>query len=229
MRAQGIWLPNSAYASQLATDKFFIYQCLANHNLPIPKTLLLRTTVGLENNDFSPLSVNCDYILDSLTLPVVIKVVSGTAGKGIILRKTVAELQDIVDMLQTVKATTPILVQEYIECNYSDIRIWLIGGKAHTTVQCMAKPGSFKSNLIAGGSAAIFLLTPELCEIAETAAQLIGLTDYDSVDVLPAADGYKICEVQNYPNFKDAEAQTNKKVAEAQIEHFITQAKKNKV
>ena len=57
---------NSSDGIETAKDKLYTQQVLAQHHLPIPKTMLAKNPI------------NVDYIEDRIDFPIVVKTLSGT-------------------------------------------------------------------------------------------------------------------------------------------------------
>lgn len=202
-------LLNAAQSIENSKDKLRAIQLLSQNNIPIPKTMLGRF----------PMST--DFIRKEFRFPVVVKIISGSEGKGIVLCENKNQLQDILDLTeQSSEGKQNIIIQEFIsESRGRDIRVLVIGGRAIGAMLRKGKKGSFKSNFSAGGTVELFPLNSDLEWIAVQSAQAVGL-DIAGVDILMGKDEYKVSEVNSAPYFEGFEASTGINVPE-EIFHFL--------
>ena len=127
----GCLILNTLKSTEIARDKMLTMQCLSIHGLPIPKTLLAKFPMNLET------------IKREFTYPIIIKKVSGSQGKGIIKVDSHAQLEDLVDMLDTGK---PLIFQEFIEASTGkDLRVFVIGGRVVGAMMRIAAKGKLQS------------------------------------------------------------------------------------
>lgn len=194
----GVFVLNTADAIAKAKDKLHTLQILASRNLPIPKTLLAK------------FPINQQILEKEFTYPFVMKKISGSLGKGVLLIKTPQQLEDILGLLEDqINNLQPNLIfQEFIKHSQGrDLRVIVIGGKVIGVMQRKAKAGDFRANFNAGGSVSNFKITPEIEWLAIEAANALGL-GIAGVDLLFDTDSYKICEVNSSPQFEGFEQAT---------------------
>lgn len=204
----GVYTCNSSRSIEIAKDKLHIHQLLAQSNLPTPKTILAKFPIDPK------------IIKKELGYPVVVKNVVGTEGKGIYLSPNENSFVDLMDLIYTNNKHANIILQQYISSSKgSDLRIFVIGGKAVAAMKRTAKKG-FKANFTLGGTVEHFELNQALEWVSTEVARLVGL-DVTGIDLLfNESGGFMICEANSSPGFKGMEEVTGKVIAE-QILDFI--------
>ena len=185
----GVYSCNSASAIQNVKDKLLMHQILAYSRLPTPKTMLAKFPVDIS------------VVKREIGVPLIIKNVTGTQGRGVYLCESEEKFSDIMELIYANNENANIIIQEFIETSYGkDLRVFVIGGKVVGCMQRIAKSG-FKANFSIGADAQPFELTPEAEWIATEAARLLNL-DVAGVDLLFGEDGkYLICEANSSPQF----------------------------
>jgi ribosomal protein S6--L-glutamate ligase len=152
--------------------------------------------------------------------PIVLKLLSSTQGKGVVLAETRKAAERLVDAFRGVEAN--FLVQEFVEeAGGADIRVFVIGNKVAGAMRRQAAKGEFRSNLHRGGTASAAKLSAAERDIAKDAAKVLGL-QVAGVDLLQTAEGPKVLEVNSSPGLKGIEAATGKDLAGMVIEHLET-------
>lgn len=148
--------------------------------------------------------------------PLVVKLLSGTQGKGVVLAETAKAAESVIEAFKELQAD--FLVQEFIrEAGGSDIRCFVIGRKVVAAMRRVAPEGEFRSNLHRGGSAELVRLKPIERATAVKAAQCMGLK-VAGVDILRSSRGPLVMEVNSSPGLRGIEGATNRDVARAIIE-----------
>lgn len=202
----GVFLMNAADAIELAKDKLATIQTLASSNVPMPKTLLGKYPLDLE------------VIEREFTFPVILKKISSSMGKGVVLCQDRTQLEDVIDLVHP--SSTNFIIQECIaESLGKDIRVLVVGGRPIGAILRTARQGSFKANFSAGGTVEPFPLSADIEWLAVESARLMGL-DIAGVDLLFDKQGYRICEVNSAPFFEGFEQATQINVPE-EIFHCI--------
>lgn len=213
----GLRLFNSAQAVEVCDDKMRTHLALAGI-VPMPKTV----AAPLCYTDRVPV---CKGFLDRtqqlLGYPVVVKECYGSLGKGVFLAHDRGELETLSAKLQKV----PHLYQQFIaESAGSDLRVIVIGGQAVAAMRRVSQ-GDFRSNAELGGRGEAAELTPACRQIAERAAQALGL-DYCGVDLLLSKDGPLLCEVNSNAFFGTFERVTGINVAGRYAEYIVNAMKR---
>lgn len=193
----GLLVLNSSESILLAKDKMATVQKLAAAGIPVPKTILAKLPLDL------------DLIGKEFGFPLILKKISGTEGKGIVLCKDLAQLRDTSELLDP---NWNIILQECIEDSLGkDVRVMVIGGRAIGAMLRTASQGTFKANYSAGGSVEKCGLTPEMEWLAVESARITGL-DIAGVDLLFDKDSFRVCEVNSAPYFNGFEKATGQNV-----------------
>jgi gamma-F420-2:alpha-L-glutamate ligase len=199
---------NTSYSIDVVKDKLFTQQMLAEKNLPVPKTMLVKFPIDL------------DLIQRKLGFPLIIKTLSGSQGKGVFLSENKKSLADLMHMIEVTNPKASIILQEFIEDSYGrDLRIFTLGGRAIACMERQAPDNDFKANFSSGGTVKPFPLSPELEWLALEATRVLGL-EIGGVDLLFDGDHFKICEVNSSPGFRGLELATGMNIP-AEIFHFM--------
>jgi len=155
--------------------------------------------------------------------PVVLKLLSGTQGRGVVLAETSKAAESVIDAF--VELGADFLVQEFIkEAGGSDIRALVIGRRVVAAMERSAAEGEFRSNLHRGGTARVIKLTPEERATAVKAAQTMGL-HVAGVDLLRSSRGPLIMEVNSSPGLRGIEEASGKDLAGRIIEYVEMHAR----
>jgi ribosomal protein S6--L-glutamate ligase len=143
----------------------------------------------------------------------VVKLLSSTQGKGVVLAETKKAAQSVISAFRGLKAE--FLVQEFVrEAGGTDLRALVVGGKVVAAMRRIAAPGEFRSNLHQGGSAEPVRLRRIERETAERAARAFRLS-LAGVDMLRTEAGPKLLEVNSSPGFEGIETASGRNVARA--------------
>ena len=186
-------LPNSA-SIEASKDKMYANQILAQAGLPIPKTMLTRFPCKAE------------LVEKVVGFPCVLKVVTGSHGKGVYLCETPKQFEDLSELVSSIDFKNSMIIQEYIkESEGRDLRVIVIGGRVVGAMQRKSTDGSFKANISRGGEGTPYDVDDEMEMLAIQVAKTLDL-DIAGVDLLFHSDGYKICEANSAPGFKGFES-----------------------
>ena len=186
-----------------------MHQILAYSKLPTPKTMLAKFPVDIS------------VVKREIGVPLIIKNVTGTQGRGVYLCESEEKFSDIMELIYANNENANIIIQEFIETSYGkDLRVFVIGGKVVGCMQRIAKSG-FKANFSIGADVQPFELTPEAEWIATEAARLLNL-DVAGVDLLFGEDGkYLICEANSSPQFHGLENVVGQRIADDILEYVL--------
>jgi RimK family alpha-L-glutamate ligase len=196
----GVTVVNSSEAVMAARDKLLAHQALAAAGVPFPKTVLAR----------QPSDVAKMVRLVGGP-PVILKLLSGTHGKGVMLGKDLDEIQASLETVWALNQT--LLIQEYMNHDPgADIRVLVAGGRVLGAMRRVAQLGRFRANVHQGARVEEYPLTDELEWIALQATEVMGL-DIAGVDLVPTADGFAVIEVNSAPGFEGFERATGRNVA----------------
>ncbi len=178
-----VYSPVNLRAYQITNHKYYTIKELSNAKIPIVKSSLF----------ISPDSAK--RILKEFGMPLVVKVLSGFAGKGVILVENEKQLNSILDTVRLFDEF--ISAQKFVKGKNSDIRCYVIGKKV-ITIRRIGKQGEWRANVSRGASAEEIAPTKEMRNIALGAAKLLGM-DICAVDLIESKGGLAVIEVNFMP------------------------------
>jgi ribosomal protein S6--L-glutamate ligase len=205
--AKNVITTASSEAIACSRDKLHSLQIMNSNGLPIPNT----TVVSAPEEAFQAIQT-------AGGLPVILKLIRGTQGRGVFLAR---EMHTVISVLRTVqRASEQMLVQEYIrESSGSDIRVIVVGNRCVAAMERTASQGDFRSNLHRGGTAKPIELDEHSRRLAAQAARAHGL-GVAGVDMLLSERGPLLLEVNSSPGLEGIETTTGIDVA-AEIVRYL--------
>jgi len=202
-----VFCANTATGIANSRDKLRSLQILSRFDIGIPPTEFVR-----DRDDVLPAIERVGGA------PVIIKLLEGTQGVGVILAESVKMAQAIIETLQSTKQN--VLVQKFVnESRGRDIRAFVIGDRVVAAMRRVAQGDEFRSNVHRGGQVEATQLDPVYEETAVRAAQIIGLR-IAGVDMLEAASGPSVMEVNSSPGLEGIESATQRDVAGAIVDYL---------
>jgi gamma-F420-2:alpha-L-glutamate ligase len=190
----GVHTLNSSQSIDTVKDKLYTQQILAEHNLPVPKTMLIKYKVDV------------DLVERHLGFPVVVKTISGAQGSGVFLAETKSKFIDLMEMINAYRPNATMILQEFIAASRGvDLRVVTIGGRAIAAMKRTAGDDSFKANYSRGGKVEPYEITPEIEWLATETSRVLNL-DFAGIDLLFDGDHFKICEANSSPGFEGIES-----------------------
>ena len=189
LESLGTFLMTNSTQLMKTWDKLKCGQLLAKAGVNTPKTVLL--------NSRTPITM----VVESLGLPMVVKPVDGSEGRGVCLVNTVEELQKMVDEKDE---DTTLIAQKYISTSKGrDLRVILIGDEVVCAyVRDNTKSGDFRSNVCVGGVSHIVVPPEKAVTLARKARRALDL-NMCGLDLLFEGDGFTIGEVNFLPGIED--------------------------
>lgn len=210
--ATGAHCLNGAVGIGASRDKLLAHQILARAGIRMPLTTFASSPK--DTKSLVALAGNA---------PVVVKLLSSTQGKGVILAETKKAAESLVDAFRGLDAS--FLVQQFVkEAAGSDLRCFVVGNKVIGAIKRTGAEGDFRSNLHQGGTARSVRTTKEERETAKRAAKELGLA-VAGVDMLQSAEGPKVLEVNSSPGLEGIEKATKKDIASVLYEHLERQVR----
>ena len=204
----GVYTLNSSQSIETVRDKLFTQQILAENNLPVPKTMLVKFPIDVA------------LVEQQIGFPVVVKTLAGSQGSGVFLSESKSSFRDLMQLIEATNKTANIILQEFIQPTRGrDLRVLTLGGRVVACMQRTAAEGDFKANFSNGGSVDEFEVTPEIEWLATQTSQLLNL-DMAGIDLLFAGDHFKVCEANSSPGFEGMESCCDLNVADA-VFHFL--------
>jgi ribosomal protein S6--L-glutamate ligase len=211
----GVWPLNESVAIGRSRDKLRCMQLLARAGIGLPVTAFAhdpKQTAEVLKLVGGP--------------PVIIKLIEGTQGIGVVLGETESSAKSVIEAFRG--ANVNILVQEFIrEAEGTDIRVFVVGGRAVAAMQRTGAADDFRSNLHRGGVASAAKITREERATALRAARTLGL-NVCGVDMLRSNHGPVVMEVNSSPGLEGIERATGVDIAAAIIAFLEANAKPNR-
>ena len=199
---------NSSDAIDNVKDKLYTHQILAQSNLDIPKTMLLRYPIDI------------DFVEKNIGFPVIVKKISGSYGRGVFLCEDKKSLKQLVTMAELTKKSYDIIIQEFIKDTWGkDLRVMVVNNKVIGCMMRQATDDDFRANITRGGEGFPYEVNEQIEWLSSESSKALDL-DIAGVDLLFQNGGYKICEVNSNPGFEGMENFTKKNIA-GEIVSFI--------
>ena len=198
--ALGVLTTAGASAIDCSRDKLHSIQRMSRAGLPIPRTAVIARPQAL----FSAIHAVGG-------VPVVIKLIRGTQGRGVVLAKNLATATAVLEKVH--KARRQALVQEYLaESHGRDTRIIVVGDRCIAAMERIAVDGDFRANLHRGGSAVSVTPDAATSTLAVAAARAHGLA-VAGVDLIQSHRGPLLLEVNSSPGLEGIEGVTGVDIA----------------
>lgn len=205
-----VFTANSSTGIGNSRDKLRCMQILSRHQIGMPQTTFVRN-----KSDVLP------AIQRVGGAPVIIKLLEGTQGVGVILADSVKIAEAIIETLHSTRQN--VLVQKFVaESRGRDIRAFVIGDRVVAAMRRTAQGQEFRSNVHRGGTTEAIELDDAYQDAAVRSAQIMGLR-VAGVDMLEAADGPQVMEVNSSPGLEGIEAATRLDIAGAIIDYLAAQ------
>jgi ribosomal protein S6--L-glutamate ligase len=215
LEMQGVYTVSSSIAINRSRDKLRSLQLLARSGVGIPKTIVSRN------------SVDIDDLIDKVGgTPVIIKLARGTHGNGVVLAESKKAAKSVLQAFYlTNEDGTNVLLQEFVEESAgTDIRAFVVGGRVVASMKRQSLDDDFRSNLHKGGEGTVVKLTEQETKMAIKAAKAMGL-NVAGVDLMRSERGPLVLEVNSSPGFA-IEKVTGRNVAGPIIEYIEQNAKR---
>lgn len=212
--ALGVLTTAVASAIARSRDKLQSLQCMNRADLPIPRTAVIAQPKAL----FSAVNAVGG-------LPVVIKLIRGTQGKGVVLARNLATAAAVLDKVH--RAQRQALIQEYLaESQGRDTRVIVVGDRCIAAMERIAVEGDFRANLHRGGSARSITPDEDTSKLALAAAKAHGLS-VAGVDLVQSDRGPLLLEVNSSPGLEGIEGVTGVDIA-GEIIFFLEKRERQK-
>ncbi|MBR5406164.1 MAG: RimK family alpha-L-glutamate ligase [Lachnospiraceae bacterium] len=212
----GFRLYNRADAIKACDDKSLTLKLLSGH-VRMPKTFNVPFTyehLGYTDTGF------LDMAEEQLGYPFVLKECFGSFGEQVYLVNSREECEAALQKC----GGRPSIIQEFIRCPWKgsrDIRINVVGNRC-VAAMLRSNEDDFRANITNGGHAAPYTPTSAECDMALQACRVLGL-DFAGVDIMFDMNRNPVlCEVNSNAHFKSIYDCTGINVADAIIEHIIS-------
>ena len=204
----GVPVINSSDAIDNVKDKLYTHQILAQSNLDIPNTMLLKHPIDIS------------FVEKNIGFPVIVKKISGSYGRGVFLCENKKQLNQLITMAELTKKSYDIIIQEFVKDTWGkDLRVFVVNNKVVGCMMRQSTDDDFRANLSRGGEGFPYEVNKQIEWLSSEASKALGL-DIAGVDLLFQNGGYKICEVNSNPGFEGMEQFTKKNIA-GEIVSFI--------
>ena len=136
----GVPVINSSDAIDNVKDKLYTHQILAQSNLDIPNTMLLKHPIDI------------DFVEKNIGFPVIVKKISGSYGRGVFLCENKKQLNQLVTMAELSKKSYDIIIQEFVKDTWGkDLRVFVVNNKVVGCMMRQSTDDDFRANLSRGG------------------------------------------------------------------------------
>jgi ribosomal protein S6--L-glutamate ligase len=211
LEGAGFLVINSYTSIARCRDKFLTSRLLASHGIPVPKTVMIKTSAALEEA-FQLLG----------RPPYILKPTRGTHGIGVMLAESRQSAESIFDAFGG--TNEGLLIQEFIrESRGTDLRVIVVNGKIVGAMRRKAAKGEFRANIHQQGKGEPVRLSAKSRELAVRAAEVAGL-EIAGVDIIESRAGPLVMELNTSPGFEGLERATGDNVAGAILDHLIARA-----
>lgn len=163
------YFPYQPESYTIGHDKILTHLRLLQSNIPTPLTYVASSTAAAKK------------ILAKMNYPVIMKLPSGTQGKGVMYADSYASASSMLDTLDALRQ--PFLIQEYIETGTSDLRVIVVGNKVVAAMKRIGKKEEKRANIHAGGVGEKIVPSDQVKKICVKAACAIG-AEICAIDVL---------------------------------------------
>jgi ribosomal protein S6--L-glutamate ligase len=181
------YMPLTANSFTLAHNKLLTHLALQQYKIPMPKTYVSSTIEAAKN------------LLKKVNYPIVMKFPEGTQGKGVMFADSYSSASSMLDALGALKQ--PFIIQEYIETGGSDIRALVVGEKVVASMRRTAQKEEKRSNLHAGGTGEVAILSRKAMKVALDTSKALG-ADICGVDILETPLGPLVIEANVSPGLQ---------------------------
>ncbi|XP_018408156.1 PREDICTED: N-acetylaspartylglutamate synthase A [Nanorana parkeri] len=188
----GCRLVNRPQAILNCINKFWTFQELAGHGIPLPDTFSYGG-----HDEFSKLI----DAADPLGYPVVVKNTRGHQGKAVFLAR---DKHHLLDISHLVRHDAPYLFQKYVkESHGKDVRVVIVGGQVIGSMLRCSTDGRMQSNCCLGGVGATFPLSEQGKVLAMQVSSILGM-DICGIDLLLNDNGsFVVCEANANVGFTE--------------------------
>ena len=205
LEAAGVPSTSTAGSLMRSRDKLASMQAMVAAGVPIPDTAAAHEPSG-----------TAEVLGLAGSVPVVVKLLEGSAGSGVVLAETKKAAESLLSAFHQLDAD--FLVQGFVkEAAGRDLRALVVGGKVVAAMERRAAAGDFRANINQGGTAVKIKLTPQEKRVALAAAKAVGLS-VAGVDLLRGENGPLVLEVNASPGLEGIENTTKIDVAGKIIE-----------
>jgi ribosomal protein S6--L-glutamate ligase len=213
MLSDRTYIPIKPGAFTAGHDKLLTHIKLQKSKVPQPNTYIASTSSAAKK------------IIKKMTYPIVLKLPTGTHGKGVMLADSYESASSMIDALAVLKQ--PFLLQEYIETDSTDTRAFVVGDEVVASMKRIAVRGEKRANIHAGGRGEATQLGAKAVKTALLAARAMG-AEICGVDMLESIRGPRVIEVNVSPGLQGITKSTGVNVAECIAKYLFERTKEFK-
>ena len=206
LQSKNVFMPFNPDTFTIAHDKFLTTLSLQKAGVKIPKTYLAATMKAAKK------------LLEEVNFPIIMKVPTGTQGKGVMSADSLASARSMLDTLESLRQ--PVILQEYIETDATDMRAIVAGKKVIASMKRKGMAGEIRSNIHQGGIGIEYELDYDTENIAVKAAKAVN-AEICGVDILESVKGNVVIEVNLSPGLRGIMNATKKNVAKSIAEYLF--------
>lgn len=218
LESMGLAVVNPLSTATVCGNKMLMTLRLAGSGVPTPETHFAFTREAASE------------CAASEGLPLVIKPIIGSWGRGVMPLRDADTLDAVAEMREL--SDTPhdriYYLQRLVDRPPRDIRVVSVGGRAIAAEYREAGKGSFTTNVSAGGEPKPCKVTPEMAELAARASDAVGggVLGIDMMEDLAQDGRLVVHEVNNTVEFKGISAVTGANIPAEIVRYAAEQAAK---
>ena len=196
----GVPTLNDAAGIAASRNKMRALQLLAARGVPVPPTVMAANASDLKQ------------MVELVGgVPVLIKLMTPSERAGVMVCETLQSMEAALEAVLSMGHN--LLVQRYVRRKRErDLRALVVGDEVLAWVERRPRPGRLLHSLAGGAKLKAVSVPAALDSLAVTAARVVGL-DVAAVDLLEAAGGPMVFDVNSSPGLKNLEAATGKDLA----------------
>ena len=160
----GVPVINSSEAIDNVKDKLYTHQILAQSNLDIPNTMLLKHPIDIS------------FVEKNIGFPVIVKKISGSYGRGVFLCENKKQLNQLVTMAELTKKSYDIIIQEFVKDTWGkDLRVFVVNNKVVGCMMRQSTDDDFRANLSRGGEGFPYEVNEQIEWLSSESSKALGL------------------------------------------------------
>lgn len=203
----GVWCLQSGSSINICADKVISAQIMSEKGLRVP-----RQIYAVDPKDFK-------FIIDKLGgLPVILKEINGSKGKGIILLESPRQTNMTLESFYG--SDKKIILQQFLDNGGKDERHIVVGKQVVCSMQRSAPKDDIRANVSLAGTGTKITATKEVADMCVAAVAAIPSLNFAGVDIMKNKDpktneeipyfieinsnpGEKIIEITGHNYFED--------------------------
>lgn len=202
---------NTSRCISVCDDKSLTHLALSRSGVPSIETVVCPLSFGrYTDTDFLRAAA------DTLGFPMVVKDCYGSFGQQVSLARDMGSLEGLLS-----GPYRPRILQRYIECSSTDVRVEVVGGRAVEAVLRHGPDGDFRSNCTIGGRMERYSPTEAETGLAVRAAEAVS-ADFCGVDIIRTEKGPVVCEVNSNAHIRNLRDCTGRDVSYDILDHVLS-------